>query len=150
MTFFLQKIVFSIIKKLIKLLIKLISLLWLISWGKVLLGILVLLAIPAIYHSGMWPAAIIVCLIGLTLILIGIAQMTARSSELIPKNLRRLQQRVSAFVLSKTSRGIKTSPRTSIAESTRFARSLRRRGTLRIVRAFCVTSSPIRPSPINS
>ena len=101
MAFFLQKIVFSIIKKLVKLLIKLIGLLWLISWGKVLLGILVLLAIPAIYQSGMWPVAIMVCLIGLTLILIGTAQMTARGSELISKSLRRLQQRVSVFVLSK-------------------------------------------------
>ena len=101
MDFFLQKVVFSIIKKLTKLLIKLIGLLWLISWGKVLLGILVLLSIPRISQSDMWPVAIMVCLIGLTLILMGIAQMTHRGSELVPKRLRHLWQRSSAFVLQK-------------------------------------------------
>jgi len=97
MTFFLQKIVFSLIKRLIKLLIKLIGLLWLISWGKVLLGIVVLLSIPAIYQSGMWPVTIIVCLTGLTFILIGIAQMTARCDWLVLKPLRHLSQRFSSI-----------------------------------------------------
>lgn len=97
MTFFLQKIVFSIIKKLVKLFIKLIGLLWLISWGKFLLGIMVLLSIPAIYQSGMWPVAIIVCLIGLTLMLIGIAQMTARCDWPVLKPLHYLCQRFSSI-----------------------------------------------------
>jgi len=95
MEFFLQKVVFSLIKRLIKLLIKLIGLLWLISWGKVLLGILVFLSIPGIYQIGMWPVAIMVCLMGLTSILIGIAQMTARSGWLVPKNLRHMAESLS-------------------------------------------------------
>src|SRR6266849_10307823 len=97
MTFFLQKIVFSLIKKLIKFLIKLVGLLWLISWGKFLLGIVVLLSTPTIYQSGMWPVAIIVCLIGLTLILIGIAQMTARCDWPVLKPFRHLWQRFSSI-----------------------------------------------------
>jgi hypothetical protein len=95
------RLVFRLVKKLIYLLIKLIAVLWHTRWGKALLGIVVLLSVPELYQSGMWPLTIIICLIGLTLILVGIVQMTTRSSKLVPKHLRHLWQKVSASVLLK-------------------------------------------------
>lgn len=95
------RVAFRPVKMVVYLIIKFVAILWHTRWGKVLLGIMVLLSVSALYQSSMWPLTISLCLIGLTLILVGIVQMMTRSNELVPKNLRHLWQKVSASVLLK-------------------------------------------------
>jgi len=91
-----------LVKIFIYLLLKFILLLWYTRWGKVVLGILLLLSTPQLWQSGMWPLAIIVCLTGLTFILIGILQIKKSSGGPASKNPRHLWQRAAAsIVLSK-------------------------------------------------
>jgi hypothetical protein len=93
------RVAFRPVKVIVYLLIKFVAILWHTRWGKALLGIMVLLSVFVLYQSGMWPLTISICLIGLTLILVGIVQMTTKSNELVPKHLRHLWQKISASVL---------------------------------------------------
>jgi len=95
------RIVFRVVKIFVYLLLKLMLRLWHTRRGKVVLGILLLLLVPQLWQSGMWPfLAIIVCLTGLTFIMIGILQIQKSSSSgLVPKNLRHLWQRTAASIV---------------------------------------------------
>jgi hypothetical protein len=100
MTMIIQ-VVSRLVEIFVRLLLRSIRRLWYTRWGKIVLGtLLFLLAPPQLWQSGMWPLAIIICLTGLTSIVIGILQIKKSSSGgPVPRNLRHLWQRASASIV---------------------------------------------------